>query len=558
MHYTTVGSLIKKIRTDKKITRKNLAYGICSEHTLGEIEADKYVTDILMIDILLQRLGKSPDKFEMVLSKEVYQMVKIRDLIEKMILQGKRDLAEKMLHRYPLRTNIDKMYQYRMRASLLYYIDKNFQEAADSLKRAILITLPDFLDDISFFNNLDTLLISSIEMENLLALERLNIENIYEKKGIKEKTKKHLEQYMNYINFHFAGDEEYAKLCSKCAWLLGRICYFEDRYFEVMVLCEKGLEGLRKNTILYFMLPLLELMVKAERALKIAPEQSKWMKYYEVIFFIWKGYAEKWYPIDSLFHNCYQREYHLDYELIRAERKAQEITQNELATDIYQNPESLSRVESGKVSPNKKSFEKLMVRLGIDKCRYNGYIATDSFEVMELKRTVDQLVMRRDYKEAKEVVQELNNKLDMRIAENRMVIGLYENVIEKHLGKIVAKEALEKLEILAQSFIDIETKTFSHIPMRNEVALINNICLNLIDIGQKEEALELYKVTLQKMKNSKVHIKYRYRSYALLLNNYVRSNKNIKSALEELQNELLCGKAMEFSLCLNNILQILY
>ena len=43
--------------------------------------------------------------------------------------------------------------------------------------------------------------------------------------------------------------------------------------------------------------------------------------------FLWSSFAEPWCPVDMIFHNCYQKEYHLDYELVRDERKAQGITQ---------------------------------------------------------------------------------------------------------------------------------------------------------------------------------------------------------------------------------------
>ena len=255
----TVGRLIGKIRTDKKITRKRLAYGICSEHVLREIEEDKYAADVLMLDILMQRLGKSPDKFEIVLTKEAYYMVKLRDLVEETILRRKRDLAEKILQRYPSRTNTDKMYQHRMRASLLYNIDGNYKEAAMNLQKAISITLPDFS-----YDKMENYMISSMEMENFLALERMNMEENFDENSVREMTKSHLESCMDYINQHFEDNEEHAKLYSKCAWLLGGICYLEKDYVQVMVHCEKGIEGLRRNTILYFMLPLLELMANGQ------------------------------------------------------------------------------------------------------------------------------------------------------------------------------------------------------------------------------------------------------------------------------------------------------
>ncbi|MDE7476724.1 MAG: helix-turn-helix transcriptional regulator, partial [Lachnospiraceae bacterium] len=344
MGFTTVGILLQQMRDEKKITRKQLADGICSKQVLAEVEANRYEADTLTLDIFMQRLGKSPDKFEMLLKVDTYNMVRLRDLIEETIYRGKRDLAEKLLHKYPSRTNVDKMYQYRMKASILYHIDKNCKDAAKSLQKAIFITLPDFS-----YDQIEEYMISTVEMENLLALERMYLEEKYQDTPMTDtdmtKEKQHLELCMNYMDQHFEDGEEHAKIFSKCAWLLSGIYYLEKNYIKATRLCEKGMEVLRRNTVLYFMLPLLELETKAQEALGMIPERSKWVQYYEILKWIWTNYAKEWYPTNSLFHNCCQREYHLDYEFIRAERKAQEMTQQKLAEGVYQNTECLSRVE---------------------------------------------------------------------------------------------------------------------------------------------------------------------------------------------------------------------
>ena len=96
MACTTVGILIQQIRREKKITGSKLAYGICSKQVLKDIEADQNEADILMLDILMQRMGQSPDKFEMILRRDAYYMIRLRDLIEETIYRGKRTLAEKL------------------------------------------------------------------------------------------------------------------------------------------------------------------------------------------------------------------------------------------------------------------------------------------------------------------------------------------------------------------------------------------------------------------------------------------------------------------------------
>ncbi|MDE7479438.1 MAG: hypothetical protein K2M91_16135, partial [Lachnospiraceae bacterium] len=210
------------------------------------------------------------------------------------------------------------------------------------------------------------------------------------------------------------------------------------------------------------------------------------------------------------------------------------------------------------VSPNKKTFEKLMEKLGIEKGRYNGFVVTDSFEVMEMKRNIDGYLMYRDFQKAKEVTKELKQHLDMNIAENKWVIEAYEVIAAKYLREMSYQETLERLKGLAKNIYNFDEKTFSHIPMRNEVLLINNICITLSEMGQEQESTEIYRLTIQKIKSSKVKVKHRYRSYAILLNNYMnRDREKYRNSYEGIQNELLCGKAMEIPFCLNNTLHIL-
>lgn len=552
MSYRTLGSLIQEARKNSKtITRKKLAYGICSEQTLFEIETNQCMPDILMLDILLQRLGQSPDKLEIIINADNYKMVRMRDLLETTILRKKRERATQILQKYPSRSKIDKMYRCRMQASLYYYIDKNITGTIEYLKKAIHTTLPKFS-----YENIEDYLISEIEMENILELERMKLEQ-------KSDIKNNLQICLKYIDQHFI-HEEYAKLYSKCIWLLTAVFYQEGEYMQVLALCEKAIELLRKNAMLYYMLPLLNRIVKAGEQLGIAPKRNKWTKYCEILTFLWEHTAPKWYPTDSLFHNCYQRTYHLDYEFIRSERIAQGLTQEKLAEGIYRNPESLSRVETGKVSPNKQTFEKLMEKLGFEKGRYNGYVVTNSFETMELRDELDRLIMRNRYQEGEKILDKLKCSLDIQIPENKQVIELHHIIIAKHLEEITPLQALEKLKELFSCFGSFNNKTFHHIPRRNETVIINNLCILLYDLKQEKEAYSLCKTALQIIQNSKINVKYNYKAYSLLLNNYIHLCKNLHYESEErkfafiaLKNEFICGKASSLPFCINNVLQIL-
>jgi len=418
------------------------------------------------------------------------------------------------------------------------------------MQKAIDMTLPAFT-----YEKIEDYLISTVEMENLLALERMKIEG--NQTQIKAEEKRNLGILMCYIDKHFTDEEEHAKIYSKCAWLLARVCFAEGDYIQTLSLCEKGIEELRRNTMLYFMFPLLKLMTETEKEIGIAPEKSKWVQYYDVLTFLWERYAKKWYPTDLLFHNCYQKEYHLDYELIRSEREARRMTQEEMADGIYQNVESYSRFETGKASPNKKTFEKLIKKLGIEKGRYNGYAVTDSFETMEIRRNLDRMLSHGEYQKAEEIVVNLKDNLDMTIQENRKIIQIFELMIAKRFERITIEDALEQEKVLIKDVVDFERKQLLRIPMKNEIVCLNQVCVDLEKVKQGEQAEEIYIAVLALMRKSRIHIKYRYRSYALFLQNFARRGLDAKDIHAEFCNELICGKAAVLPLCLINQVKLM-
>lgn len=535
MPYQNLGSIIEKERKEENISQSRLANGLCTTQTLYDIETDRYDADFLLLEILLQRLGKSPDKLEIMMGTQSYGMIEYRDRIEEVIFKGDREAAEKLIEDYPAENDADCMYCFRMRAEMYYYAEHDALTAGRFAEKAVLVTLPGFT-----YEKMDEYLISTMEMENILAVLRMRMEV---KSGAAERRKMRasLEKCRCYIDNHFADEEEHAKIYAKCVWLLAQDFYVCQEYAKVIELCTAGLEVLRNNTMIYFIFPLLSLGLKAERELGIRAEESKWASYERSLLLVWDNFAEAWYPKDSLFHNCCQREFHLDYERIRAERLARHMTQEELADGIYRNTASLSRVESGKAAPSKKMFEKLMRKLGIEKGRYNAYAVTDSFKTMELRQDIDRFTAREDYAGVERTLQQLREMLNLTIMENEQVIEDTEILVRTNLYKEISNQLLERRIRLVRDVLDYGKKEIKHIPTRNEILWLNHLCVELTHMDKEELANQIYLEILKKMNQSRVRKKFRYRSYSLILNNYVEHTR--EKNVEELKLELECGKA---------------
>ncbi len=78
MREISTGKLIQSTREAQRLTSAELIDGICSRRTLMRLETGQTDCDMLLFAVLLQRLGKSPDKLEYIFSWEEYRKECIR------------------------------------------------------------------------------------------------------------------------------------------------------------------------------------------------------------------------------------------------------------------------------------------------------------------------------------------------------------------------------------------------------------------------------------------------------------------------------------------------
>ena len=120
-------------------------------------------------------------------------------------------------------------------------------------------------------------------------------------------------------------------------------------------------------------------------------------------------------------------------------------------------------------------MERLFCNLGIEKSRYNGFVVTDKYEVLELKQKVDILISRDCYKEAEQKIEELKNRLDLEISENRRWIEGYKITMGTVKTDVPKEMILEQALDLLQETYQLRTNGAYRSPMDREAALINQI-----------------------------------------------------------------------------------
>ena len=532
-----IGAQIRELREKQNIPLEELALGICTVESLRNIELGKEAVNKLFMEIMFQRLGKSTDKLELIVSEGVYEEEELKDSFEECLERGDKDKAEEILSYFRKNasedSNVYKMFYYRSMAYAEFRLKQNPVKAKKWLQKALDITMPGWQENV-----LEGYWISNIEMENLLAYAKMQV--AIETEEMLGSAEGLLLNCREYIDSRITDGEEHAKIFAKCACLLANLYLRQGNVLQAETLAEQGLKVLQEYGISYFMEPLLELLIQCSND-KIT-DKPPYQKYLSALQHIKEYAGETWRFTDSIFKNCSQQTYYLDYELFREERMAQGYSQEQMIEGVYKNPESLSRAERGKVTMRDSKLIRLFRRLGIEKCRYNGFLVTDDYAVLELKQEVDILLSRNCFEEAEEKIEELKSRLDLSVSENRRTISGYEiniGIVKKTEDKEIL---LQKALNLLQETYRLKEKGVYRSPMDREVILFNQIGILLRQLGKREEAIQLLDDITEVMRKSKISTKKRSRKYSLLRTNLAMWKNSVLMAKENINFARICGK----------------
>lgn len=568
---------LEKALSESGIPLPVLVEGICEAQYLHDLWNREENCPHLLFVILWQRLGYSPDKLEYILSWQDYRMECIWDAFQVAVFRGRKKSAERLLALYRMNpASIEGMYQNRGRAMVAYWIDHDLAAAEKYLMQALDETFPRWND-----KQWTDCCISTTELENALALVRVRREQQKPETGLFPRCGK-------YIKEHVTDKEEYAKIYCKYAWMAAEDYVYAGKAAEAISMCTKAVQELCYYGMEYFVIPLLKRMLFCYERLKfqekakdtlafgedIARKMEGWIsvghckRYLQILEHIHGQYQEAWYPEDSILWGCCQKMYHLDYEILFAERQAWGMTQAEAAEGIYKSPKEIGRIEQGEVKPNRKRYALLMKKYQFCGERRVSYINAASKELWEWHRNVQIYMSRHQYDTVKLILHEMGKKLDMNQMENWRTLRFFQNTIAMHDRTRPPEEILEEdLQLLAQTWhISLEgmgeqaalspkrrkkngkdrgkyrDKYLYRPPLKIEALLLNQIATLLQKTGRKEEAEKLYEGVLRIMEGSRVGRQYQFYSYVLLLDNMAKAKCSVEDAGKAIQVSLRCGK----------------
>ena len=531
----TVGEQIRILLDESvlsgKISERKLICGLCTREMLHKIINDGAFADLKMVRILIQRLGKSPNKLEFVVSKKIIDSEHEQLYFDESIDTGDRKTALKMLDKFEAEAlctdslRADKMYFLRNKAKYEYYFNKNYVLPFDYMEEAVEITIPGWNVD-----NLNDYAISTIEIENLLAYCMLKYCKIpggsddkYTDRENPDESircgRKLISSITEYVERNILDEEEKASVMPKCKWVSALLYIREKDYVAAVHESEEGIEYLRDFALLHFMPPLLGIIQEYGENIDLKESYANYKEYNDVLYNLFKEYGTAEYKFDSLFTRCNRIVYHYDAEIYAAQRRIRDLTQEQLAEAADVSPDMISKFEHGKRSPNKTNYPKLMKALGLEWDRYSTALICEDFKILEIIQDIGIHMEKEEFEEAEKKLQAIKSKIDDQYRRNRRVIRNKQLYIDLGFKRISPEEGISQAkEFLKETypFFDME---INRPPLSDEVNLLNQIGVCYDYMGRRKDIAWMYKKLVNIIDDSYVDNRLKVRIYGLLLGN---------------------------------------
>lgn len=237
-----IGMAIQYFRETYQVSQSKLCKGLCSIATLSRIESGERDVDSLLLETLLERLGKTPNQFELILTDFDYESYQKREEIKQYIDNKEIEKAKLLLAEYEemtsTKSNVHKQFIVRSKALINELQGGTIEKTLDLLMEAITYTVPGFKT-----YKIQEYYLSNTELNIIIDIIQRMISM-----GDQERAKELLYQTLEYLDGHDSMEKD-NKLYPKVAILACRLLMQRNEYEEALKLCNKGLEktkGTRK------------------------------------------------------------------------------------------------------------------------------------------------------------------------------------------------------------------------------------------------------------------------------------------------------------------------
>lgn len=513
----TFCEMILRTIQERGISQRDLCYGLCSESTFTRYLRGERHMDRLLMTALMQRLGESPEKFCPLLTEDEYLYFEWRQKVA--VAQLHKDWKElDLLLRQPVARDtscnevLQKQYYLLVSGIVQEKCYGNREKSLRALEQAISLTVPEYDMGLREGTRLGVQ-----EINTLLLWQELQPDG--------ERSYQMLKGLVNYIDTSFKGAQEKCKIYPKVVAQYLPLLNQRKRYYECMTLAQNAMQQIADTG---YSMGVEEILQAYIEAMEVA--QAPGIEKAQTQLWAWREIRRECIGIreeagDELYLLNMWQEIELLHEVISRSRKEQGFTQKKLSEDICE-PETLSRIESGRRVPYKKTYQALAKKLSLPDEYYFSTIETDSFRTLELRWKYEVQMVARQWQRAGELLCQLEESLDMDIPCNRQYIEQARYLIEKSTGRIKAADSFGYIiQILRYTIGNMpqsedvgswDERFWKHLFTEREMSLMVQLADSLQAKGEYGQAAYLLERMLGYYRDSRVRLEFHHRIILLI------------------------------------------
>lgn len=426
--------ILKNIREALGMSAKEIYEGLCCRSTYDRYESGENEISLTRLFFLLERMGVSNERFEVMIPDYVYEfyqwyencmkLVEKRDWeglvceskrFDKLVLEDEdiqlayRDYIEYIIARYGEKDN-NKAYSLILKA--LTHTVKDVESIAEEKKR-----------------------LSVFEWNLFINLYDLKYE-IYPDKNA-DLTSRLYDVY----NYHRVNVTDKLIMYKTLPRLALTMLLNDSGSLTLHKRIELEEESLKTLTKYFCWVGLPEVLRLLSEDAKTLHARTVYAKHREALVSILNKYGFSEDFRTEVFRESYPLSMLLS-DNFKAYRQKMGLTMEEVSDDICAF-ESYSRYERGVKYPKRKKLEKLAERLGMEWFLIRAEIDVDDYESLLLATECRQLIATQEIDAFREKIELLRDKIDMDIIKNQILVGFFELLTKKDSG--VSKEELDHL-----------------------------------------------------------------------------------------------------------------
>lgn len=468
-----MGKMFSQMRMDRNVSQESLGENIITQKAISKFEQNGEIPNKLVLDALVQRMGKTMDYFTILLSKQEYEYFVWRRKVLRQIQCNSLDEAvweDEMAKNRALNENLQEQF--------VLFWKSYLRDDTERMKQAIALTVDMSKDEVN-----PKSCIGSTEMAYLLLYFEKKAENM------DSSDEKYLRSILRYIVENYE-EHEMLKVLGKATCLYGSYAVNTESNEKILYF-KKAVELQRKFGRLDSM---EDLLCGLLRQYELTGQESEedYGSMLQALTAIRKelGINDKSFMAQEISSECV-----LLHEVLRDYRQERNLSVRQIDEKAC-SEKTYRALEKGKRGANHSTYDLLAELMDIQIGRYNADIVSDKYS--DYKLAAELIAERQSQNRAKsmEMLDELEKSLggyaDLSI--NRQFIQRIRNVEDYYQKKITPEEFLDKIdETIRLTIPEWKENYGTHFYTKGEVILVYHKAMVYRKLGKLDNSLEIVK-----------------------------------------------------------------